>query len=144
MIALDTNVLVEIERGEPEIAARTLAAVVKAGGDGALVVCGVVVAELCAGEGSPDTLLRFLGAARISVDSNIALNVWLEAGTAFGEYVRRRKTSGGGGTSRRLAADFVIGAHACTVGALVTSDAAFFRRAFPTLRVIDPRDETVD
>jgi len=139
MIALDTNVLIEIERGEPEIAARTLAAVVKAGGGGALVICGVVVAELCAGEGSPDTLLRFLGAARISVDSNIALNVWLEAGTAFGEYVRRRRTSGG--ASRRLATDFVIGAHACTVGALVTSDAAFFRRAFPTLRVIDPREE---
>jgi len=143
VIALDTNVLIEIERGEPEIAARTLAAVVKAGGGGALVVCGVVVAELCAGEGSSDTLLRFLGAARISVDSNTALNVWLEAGTAFGEYVRRRKTRGGG-TSRRLAADFVIGAHACTVGTLVTSDAAFFRRAFPALRVIDPREEIAD
>ncbi|MCL5258254.1 MAG: hypothetical protein M1314_00655 [Firmicutes bacterium] len=45
------------------------------------------------------------------------------------------------GAPRRIIADFVIGAHASRVGTLVTSDAAFYRRAFPSLRVIDVRSE---
>jgi len=40
---------------------------------------------------------------------------------------------------RRLAADFVIGAHARAVGRLVTRDAAFYERNFPSLTVLLPR-----
>lgn len=40
---------------------------------------------------------------------------------------------------RGIMADFLIGAHARSVGSLVTNDAAFFRREFPDLEVVEVR-----
>ena len=62
--------------------------------------------------------------------------VWESAGVAFAAYARRRAKHGD--EPRRLIADFAIGAHAERAGSLVTRDAAFYRRAFPKLKVVEP------
>lgn len=141
--AIDANVAIVLERGGPEeveIVARALDRVAE---DGAIVVSGPVFAELCAGPAGPAKIERLLIQSRISIACDLPLEVWRNAGQAFRTYAERRR-SNGAGEPRRILADFIIGAHACTVGTLVTSDAAFYRRAFPDLRVIDPGDEIAD
>ncbi|MHB8148366.1 MAG: type II toxin-antitoxin system VapC family toxin [Vulcanimicrobiaceae bacterium] len=91
-------------------AEQALAAIDRAG-SGALVLCGIVYAELCACPGDATRIAEELRAAGVA----------------------------GSGTPRRIIADFVIGAHASRVGTLVSDDAAFYLRAFPNLRVIDVR-----
>ncbi len=136
MIALDTNVIVDIEEGTPASAERALLAVERAGERGGLVICGIVYAELQARpEGSATELDDALRAAHIAVDLRLSAEIWREAGRAYAAYARRRRAAGGD-SPRRIIADFVIGAHACAVGTLVTRDAAFYRRVFPNLRVV--------
>lgn len=139
MTALDTNVIIDLEDGSEEVAEAAMNAIESAGQQGRIAVCGVVYAELCARPSRRATEVQAaLTSAQIAIEAAIPIDVWTAAGIAYGEYARRRKASGGG-TTRRILADFIIGAHACTVGALVTNDAAFYRRAFPDLKVIEPR-----
>ena len=139
MTALDTNVLIDIEEGDTVTAELAVAAIERSGQESALVVCGVVYAELCArASRKPIEVAAALNAARITIDADLPVQAWANAGIAYAAYRRRRETSGGGG-SRRILADFIIGAHACQTGTLVTSDADFYRRAFPDLRVVDVR-----
>ncbi len=139
MIALDTNVLIDIDEASPAVAERILSAVTGVGEHAPLVVCGAVFAELCAGRGrSADEVNARLKLAQIRIDAHLALEVWKSAGLAYAAFAKRRRSSGGD-DPRRILTDFVIGAHACTIGTLVSSDAAFFRRAFPDLRVVDPQ-----
>lgn len=137
MIAIDTNVLVDLAEGEAPLAARTLDCLERAAGGGQVAVCGAVFAELCSRR-EPSEVRALLAAARIGIDERLPLEAWAHAGRAYGEYAMRRRTSGGGAT-RRLLVDFVIGAHAVLVGGLLTNDAAFYRRAFPDLRVESSR-----
>lgn len=138
MIALDTNVLIDLQEGAPEIAEQALAAIDRAG-SGALVICGIAYAELCARPGGgASTIAEELRAAGVAIDASLPIEVWTEAGIAYAAFQRHREHSGKG-ASRRIVADFVIGAHASRAGTLVTSDAAFYRRAFPSLRVVDVR-----
>ena len=138
MIALDTNVLIDLQEGEPGVAEQALAAIDRAG-SGALVMCGIAYAELCARPGGDtSTIAEELRAAGVAIDVDLPIEVWTEAGIAYAAFQRRRERAGNG-ASRRIIADFVIGAHASRAGTLVTSDAAFYRRAFPGLRVVDVR-----
>jgi predicted nucleic acid-binding protein len=141
MTALDTNVIVDIEEGSSDVVEAATRAVERAGEGGRIVICGVVYAELLARPGAEPSELRVaLRAARILLDPTLPVEVWSQAGVAYGAYVRRRKAAHVS-QPRRILADFIIGSHARTVGALVTSDAEFYRRAFPDLRVIDVRGD---
>lgn len=139
MIALDTNVLIDIDEGPPDVAESVIAAIAVAGEHAPLVISGAVYAELCAGRGrSADEVDARLKRAQVRIDAHLSLDVWKQAGLAYAAFAKRRRGSGGD-EPRRILTDFVIGAHACTIGTLVSSDAAFFRRAFPELRVVDPQ-----
>ena len=139
MTALDTNVLIDLEEGAPDVAEQALTVIERAAGRGAVVVCGIVYAELCARPaGNASAIAAELHAAGVAIDTELPIGVWAEAGIAYAAFRRRRERSGGG-APRRIIADFVIGAHASRAGTLVTSDAAFYRRAFPSLHVIDVR-----
>ena len=137
MIALDTNVIIDLEEGSAEVSERALTAIERARPAGALVICGIVYAELCAwpNRNSAD-VANILRRAQIRIDTELTIDMLSQAGTAFGTYARRRKSSGAG-TARRINADFLIGAHAASVGCLVTRDAEFYRRVFPELRVYE-------
>lgn len=136
MTAVDTNVLIDIAEGDTADIESVVAMLSAA--PAPLVIAPIVYAELCAHPGwAIDEVDDFLRVTTIIVHWNLAADIWREAGTANGRYARRRRESGAAGP-RRIAADFLIGAHATTVGRLVTRDAAFFERNFPTLAVLVP------
>ncbi|WP_460330824.1 PIN domain-containing protein, partial [Thermus oshimai] len=59
---------------------------------------------------------------------------WHLAGERFGQYARKRRTTG---LPRRILADFLIGAHALHHHlALATFDPVHYRVAFPELEVL--------
>ncbi|HKU66282.1 MAG TPA: PIN domain-containing protein, partial [Candidatus Baltobacteraceae bacterium] len=122
MTALDTNVIIDLEEGSAEVSERALAAIERAAGRGRLVVCAIVYAEICAWPNRErHDVAEVLRRAHIRIDTQFSLEVLADAGAAYGTYARRGRSSGGG-APRRIIADFLIGAHAASVGSLVTRD----------------------
>src|SRR2546425_13341630 len=115
--ALDTNILSQIWSGQPSADAIT-EKLSNARGEGALVVSAPVFVELAAmpiaelqGSGRVENLLREMN---IAIDFDLGEDVWRLAATAFSAYAVRRRHSGGG-SPKRLLADFVIAAHAMLI-----------------------------
>jgi predicted nucleic acid-binding protein len=104
--------------------------------EGALVVSGIVYAELLAHPTvEPATADAFFRKTMIEVDYAMDRAVWHEAGIRYRAYSERRRKAKHT-TPRRLLADFVIGAHALLrADRLITFNRADFRRDFPQLRI---------
>ena len=101
-----------------------------------LCICGAVFSELL---GFPnrtgDDLRLYLESVKIRVDWHLDEKDWEAAGNAYQGYVKRRWKSGVG-VPRRIATDFLIGAHAMLRGyTLLTLDKGLYRAAFPKLQV---------
>lgn len=80
----------------------------------------------------------FVQRATLHVHWDTTEAIWQMTGRAYSAYARRRAKSGGG-PPRRLLADFLIGAHALSLGAsLVTLDDTHYRQAYPTLPLVVP------
>ena len=134
--ALDTNVLSSIWSGEPsEQAIRT--AIREAAAVGGLVLCPAVYGELRAYPGATREFLdNFLAKTRIAVDWELDGAVWQLAAERFSLYADRRRQSGGG-TPKRLLADFIVGAHALLrADRLMTLDRGHYEREFAELAII--------
>lgn len=104
---------------------------------GSLVICGVVYAELLAhpvvNPRDAESLLRDAG---IEIEAELDREVWREAGLRYRVYAERRRRAKHP-SSRRLVADFVIGAHALLrADCLLTFNTADYRRNFPGLKVL--------
>ena len=137
-VALDSNVLIALLAAHGDQSTKVADTLAKLSGLGALVVSAVVYAEILAGSGRrTEELDDVLSATRIRVAWDLDRSTWIHAGTSYGRYAVRRRQSGGG-PPRRLLAGFLIGAHASTIGELLTFDQAFYRVNFPDLRVITP------
>jgi predicted nucleic acid-binding protein len=133
--AIDTSIISAIWTDQPgtEIADTLLD---EARERGALVICGIVYAELLA-HPKVDAIFteRFFLLARIEVDYAMDKAVWHEAGMRYREHSERRRRAKAG-SHRRLIADFVIGAHALLrADRLITFNGADFRRDFPELSI---------
>lgn len=130
-MCLDTNVLLTLLVREPKAEAVT-ALLNQAQG---LLVCGPVVAELRPSQPRPEDWLREYG---IEVDWVLGRGVWQRVGEVHAPYVTRRRASGGG-LSRRLLTDHLIGAHAEVSGLpLFTLNPADYT-SFPELEVLTLR-----
>lgn len=134
--ALDTNVLVALWDKDPTLSSSAQTALEAAFHRGSLVISPPVFAELIAAparsEGFIDSFLEETG---IVVDWELDEAVWRSAGRAFQSYADRRRKQGDAGT-RRVLADFVIGAHAETRGfRLLTMDERLYRTAFPAITI---------
>src|ERR1039457_7438812 len=103
---------------------------------GSLVIAAPVFAELLAAPGRTEAFVdAFLEDTGISVDWNLDEMVWRAAGGAFQRYAERRRKQRDSGT-RRILADFLIGAHAETRGyRLLTLDERIYRTPCPKLVV---------
>ncbi len=134
MTAVDTNVLLDIVDGTQ--AEATAAIALLAGAVPPLVISPAVFSELCAHRDwqLPD-VRNFLLNAGIVVAWELSEAIWAAAGESFARHAERRRRSRND-RPRRIATDFIIGAHADSLGALVTRDDAFFRRNFPSLRIV--------
>jgi predicted nucleic acid-binding protein len=136
MIALDTNVLISLRSKDDSESQLALQALAKASAIAPLCICGAVFSELLGLPGrSSNDLRQFFQSMGVSVDWKLEENDWETAGLAYQGYVRRRRASGSG-LPRRIATDFLIGAHATVRGyALLTSDKGTYRAAFPNLLI---------
>jgi predicted nucleic acid-binding protein len=105
--------------------------------EGSLVISPFVFAELLAYPRATVTFVhRFLDATGVVIDYKLEERLWSEAGQRFARYsARRRQTTGEG--SRRLLADFLIGAHALVQAErLLTLDPKRYSQDFPELRLL--------
>jgi predicted nucleic acid-binding protein len=134
--AVDTNILSLFWSREPS--AGTIAAQLsKARAEGALVVSAPVFVELAAiPNGNPQRIRELLEEMNIAIDFHLGEDVWLLAAASFAAYAIRRRRSGGG-SPKRLPADFIIASHALLqADRLMTRDANRYSQDFPNLRLI--------
>jgi predicted nucleic acid-binding protein len=131
--ALDTNILSALWSNETsaENIARCLG---KARQDGAIVLSGVVYAELLAYPGATEEFVnQFTAETGIVIQFRCEDEVWIEAGRRFAKYVSRRRSSRAE-TPKRLIADFLVGSHALLqADRLMTLDASRYEKNFPDL-----------
>ncbi|WP_425147928.1 type II toxin-antitoxin system VapC family toxin [Deinococcus sp.] len=81
------------------------------------------------------TVNSWLGASAVSTEWRMPPSVWERAGEAVRGYADLRKS---GTLPRRIAADFLIAAHAEHHGAeVMTFDAAVYKAVFPAARLIE-------
>ena len=132
MIAVDSSVLIEILIGAPQAEAAE-GALREALAHGPVLVCDVVVAEVCSSLRDGDQALQVLEDMGIRYGE-----VEARAAVRAGEMQRRYR--GRGGARSRTVPDFIVGAHALLqCSALITRDAGFFRDYFKGLKVIVPK-----
>lgn len=131
MIAVDSSVLIDV-LGESTRTAAAADALRDALHQGPVVMCDVVLAEVCTALKHGSETLQFLedaGLVYLPTESKAALRA--------GEMQRRYRQRGG--RRERTIPDFLVGAHALLqCDALITFDAGFFRDYFKGLKVIVP------
>jgi len=134
--AIDTNVIIALWDNDPELSGAAETALEAAFRRGSLIVSAPVFAELIAAPDRTEAFVSsFLGENGIVVDWNLNEPIWMAAGRAFQAYAERRRKQRDRGT-RRILADFLIGAHADARGyRLLSLDERLYRAAFPTLRI---------
>lgn len=136
--AIETNVIIALWDKDRYLSSAALAALETAFRRGPLVIAAPVLLELLAAPGRTEPFVdAFLEDTAISVEWDLDEDAWRTAGRAFQRYAERRRKQRDSGT-RRILADFLVGAHAETRGyRLLTLDEGIFRSAFPKL-TIDP------
>lgn len=132
MIAVDSSVLIDLIEGgvDADAAASVLRAALH---EGPVVVCDVVLAEVCTALRHGAEVLPHLEEAGIRY-----LPTEARAALRAGEMQRRYRQRSG--RRDRTVPDFLVGAHALLqCQALITRDAGFFRDYFKGLKVIVPQ-----
>lgn len=130
--AVDSNILLDVLGADPNFGEASSEALRRCRREGALIASEVVFAETATAVAD---VQGFLSAAdKLSISfSPMTEDAALKAAEFWRSY---RKA---GGSRVRIAADFLIGAHALvTADRLLTRDRGFYRRYFAGLRVLDP------
>ncbi len=132
MIAVDSSVLIDLLGNGPRAAAAA-ESVRDALHQGPVVLCEIVLAEVCTALRQGSDALQHLEDAGLSF-----LAVQAKSALRAGEMQRRYRQRGG--QRERTIPDFLVGAHALLqCNALITFDAGFFRDYFKGLKVIVPQ-----
>jgi predicted nucleic acid-binding protein len=134
--AIDTNVIVTLWDEDRSVFQPARSALEAAHRRGNLIVAAPVFAELIAAPGRSENFVgAFFENTGIAIDWELGEEVWRAAGNAFRDYAERRRKQRDFGT-RRILADFLIGAHAAAHDyRLLTLDERLYRAAFPSLKV---------
>jgi predicted nucleic acid-binding protein len=130
--AVDTSVMLDVFGADPTFGSRSKEALRSSIAQGRLVACEVVWTEVAGFFPSPSAAREAM--ERLGVDfSAVTLETALEASSAW-KACRQR-----GGQRTRVAAGFIIGAHAvCQADRLLTRDRGFYRSCFSRLSILDP------
>lgn len=132
--AIDTNVVIALWDKDPALSLAAQNALEAAFNRGNLVAAAPVFAELIGAPGRTESFVEsFFEETGIAIDWELGEQIWRSAGRAFQAYAQRRRKQRDPGT-RRILADFVIGAHAHSNGCrLLTLDDRLCRASFPAL-----------
>ena len=133
---VDSNVLIALWDRDREVSAAARMALDTAFERGATGRAGPLFAELMAGKGRTEAFLdQFFRDTTILVIWHLEEPIWRAAGRAFSEYAARRRRRGDSG-SRRVLADFLIGAYSAENGfTLLTLDYGLYQAAFPGMKI---------
>jgi predicted nucleic acid-binding protein len=130
--AIDTNVLLDILVPNEAHFDGAVRAMEDAAGEGVLVICDLVYAELCIHFSAQHECDDFLQGSQIRVEP-LSKEAHFLASRTWRTYRAQ------GGQRSRILADFLIGAHAQVQATrLLSRDRGFYRKLFPSLRLIDP------
>jgi predicted nucleic acid-binding protein len=137
MTAIDTNVLIGLFNEDDSFNMQAKHGLRKAMKNGKLIIAAPVFVELSAMTHEDGwSLDAFLDKVHIGVDWLLEEQIWREAASANAGYVARRRKNFK--YPRRIAADFLIGAHALVRGAeLLTFDHRTFKTSFPNLKLLE-------
>jgi predicted nucleic acid-binding protein len=132
--AVDTNVVIALWDKDSALSLAAQRVLEAAFNRGNLVAAAPVFADLIAAPGRTEAFVgSFFEETGIAIDWELSEQVWRSAGRAFQAYAERRRKQRDTGT-RRILADFLIGAHALSNGCrLLTLDDRLYRASFPTL-----------
>jgi len=136
LTAVDTNIFIDVLEADPEFGKISCDALMKASNEGGLLACDVVWAELFTlYHGQEEILREKLAMMQVEFSpltqkaSEIAAHCWHSYRTRAGD-------------RRRIAADFLIGAHAMAqCDRLLSRDRGFYRDYFSSLNLIDPAQD---
>ena len=130
--AVDTSVLLDIFGADPKFGRASVEAFRHSLAEGVVVASPIVWSETAAA--FPDEAKFIKAMETLGVEFSAIEEVAAQrAGAAWRSYRR------GGGRRDRVAADFLIGAHALVqCEQLLTRDRGFYRRYFSGLKIIDP------
>ena len=133
--AIDSNVLIALWDQDDTLNGQAIRALKLAEERGDMVIAAPAYVEIRTPSDRDEAFVeRFLLRTGISVDWRLEEEIWREAAKACHEYARRRADKQSK-LPRRIAGDFVIGAHAMVRGhSLLTLDRRTFRISFPSLR----------
>jgi predicted nucleic acid-binding protein len=130
--AIDSNILLDILVPNEAFYDASATALQDAAGEGSLVVCDIVYAELCIHFETQRECDAFLESNEIRVQA-LAREAHFFASRAWRSYRHQ------GGKRTRILADFLIGAHAKKQATrLLSRDRGFYRKLFPSLDLHDP------
>jgi hypothetical protein len=130
--AVDSSVILDVVTNDPTYADRSEAVLRRAAGDGKVVICECVLAEIRPALDSTESLEEFLSDWQLVFAPSSQ-----ESATMAGEHFERYLDRGGSGG--RIVPDFLIGAHAMLhADRLVARDRGYLRDYFVGLTVLDP------
>lgn len=130
--AVDTSVLLDIFGADARFGRASAVAFRKCLSDGAIMACEIVWSETAAAFPDERRFVQAMDTLGVTF-STLGRDAALKVGTAW------RKYRANGGKRTRVAADFLIGAHALTqCDRLLTRDRGFYRSYFSGLKVLEP------
>ena len=133
--AVDRSVILNVLTDDPQFGVASEAALRRASGEGKLVVCECVVAEVFPALGNRDRLLEFMSDWQLRLSPLDEASAVL-AGEYFARYLAR------GGQAKRVLPDFLIGAHAANAAdRLLARDRVYVRDYFTSIDLWAPSRE---
>lgn len=140
MIFADSNILIDVLDNDPNWYKWSTGKLAEASRVGRIAINHIVVAEVAPFAGELDDFIAIIEPMGFAIEP-LCNHTAYAAGLAFRDYRIRREPQ----APKTILPDFMIGAHAQTLGAtILTRDPRFYRSYFPKVPLITPSKDDHD